>query len=86
MQQISAATQVFSFTGALMILIAYAGSQFRWMDSRRPIYNILNAVGSGILGVIALRPFQLGFVILEFAWVAISIYALTRNLLQKPAA
>jgi len=68
-----------------MILVAYAGSQFRWMDNRGALYNILNAVGSGILGVIAFRPFQLGFVILEFAWVAISIYALMRSFRSRPA-
>jgi hypothetical protein len=39
-----------------------------------------------ILGIIALRPFQLGFVILEFAWAAISLYALARCFRPKPAA
>jgi hypothetical protein len=85
MQQVSTVTQIFSFTGALLILCGYAGSQFGWMDARRSTYNILNAVGSAILGVIALYPFQLGFVVLEFAWVAISIYALFRAMRQKPA-
>jgi hypothetical protein len=86
MQQISTFIQVASFAGALLILIGYAGEQFGWMSARRPSYNVVNAVGSVILGIIALRPFQLGFVILEFAWAAISVYALARCWKPKPAA
>jgi hypothetical protein len=86
MPQISVFVQVSSFVGALFILIGYAGEQFGWMSARRPIYNVVNFSGSIILGVIALRPFQLGFVILEFAWAAISVYALVRCFKQKPAA
>ncbi|HEX8925315.1 MAG TPA: hypothetical protein VF786_05955 [Terriglobales bacterium] len=68
--------QLFSFLGALMILIAYAGHQTGRMNPRSAVYNVLNAIGSGILGYVALHPFKLGFVILEFAWVAISIWAM----------
>ncbi len=72
-------TQVASFVGALLILIAYAGHQIGWMRSASATYNILNAIGSGILGYIAFRPFQLGFVMLESAWVVISIWALWKH-------
>lgn len=75
---ISLARQVASFVGALLILVAYAGHQMNWMNPRKAGYNILNAVGSAILGYIAFRPFQVGFVILEVTWVLISVYALLR--------
>ena len=71
--------QVASFAGALMVLIAYAGHQMGWMRSASPIHNILNAAGSGILGYIALRPFQLGFVVMECSWVLLSIWALWKH-------
>jgi len=71
--------QLFSFAGALMILIAYAGHQFGKMNPRSVAYNLLNAIGSGILGYVALFQFKLGFVVLEFAWVVISIWAMTRR-------
>jgi hypothetical protein len=71
--------QLFSFAGALMILIAYAGHQFGKMNPRSVAYNLLNAIGSGILGYVALFPFKLGFVVLEFAWVVISLWAMTRR-------
>ncbi len=77
--------QLFSFAGALMILIAYAGHQFGKMSPRSLAYNLLNAVGSSILGYVALFPFKLGFVILEFAWVAISLWAMLRRGEEAPA-
>jgi hypothetical protein len=85
MQQISPLIQGFSFAGALLILLGYGGEQFGFMNARRPTYNLVNAVGSLILGTIALRPFQLGFVILEFTWAAISVWALLRCLGSKRA-
>jgi hypothetical protein len=75
---ISMARQVASFVGALLILVAYAGHQLNWMDSRRAAYNVLNAIGSAILAYIAFHPFQVGFVVLETAWTLISLYVLLR--------
>jgi hypothetical protein len=75
---IALARQMASFLGALMILIAYVGHQMRWMNPRSVTYNVLNAIGSGILGYIALHPFQIGFVVLESVWTLISVYALAR--------
>jgi len=76
--QISAARQALSFLGAALILIAYAGHQMNWVDSRKAAYNLLNAVGSGLLAYIALRPFQVGFVVLEVSWSLLSLFALFR--------
>jgi hypothetical protein len=70
--------QVASFVGALMILVAYAGQQMGWMNSRSSLYNILNAIGSGILLYIALHPFQIGFILMESVWTIISVYYLVR--------
>ena len=70
--------QLASFVGALMILVAYVGHQMSWMNSRAAWYNILNAVGSGILFYVALHPFQIGFLVLEGVWTLISLYALAR--------
>jgi hypothetical protein len=70
--------QMASFVGALLILVAYGGHQMGWMNPRSAAYNILNAVGSGILGYIAFHPFQIGFVVLESVWTLISLYALVR--------
>jgi len=72
-----------SFLGAMLILVAYAGHQMGWMNPRRAAYNILNAIGSAILGYIAFHPFQVGFVVLEVTWTIISLYALFRPQAQS---
>ncbi len=77
------ARQIASFVGALLILVAYAGHQMKWMDPRKTAYNVLNAVGSAILAYIAFHPFQIGFVVLEVAWTLISVYALVRQREQE---
>lgn len=74
----SAARQALSFLGAALILIAYAGHQMNWMNSRKAAYNLFNAIGSGVLAYIAFRPFQLGFVVLEVTWSLLSFYAFLR--------
>ena len=76
--QMSLARQVVSFVGAMLILAAYVGHQLKWMNPRKPAYNLLNAIGSGILAYIAFSPFQIGFVVLETVWTLISLYALAR--------
>jgi hypothetical protein len=73
--------QLLQLCGAMMILYAYVGHQLKWINPVRPFYNILNGVGSAILGVYAVWPrFQAGFVVLEFVWVLVSIYALWRGM------
>ena len=72
-----------SVLGAMLILVAYAGHQMGWMNPRWAAYNILNAIGSAILGYIAFHPFQVGFVVLEVTWTIISLYALFRPQAQS---
>ncbi len=63
----------------MMILAAYVCHQFKWIDPEGALYNILNGVGSAILGYYALWPrFQAGFVVLEIAWTGVSMYGLYR--------
>jgi hypothetical protein len=70
--------QFASFGGALMILVAYVGSQMGWMNPRTSGYNWLNAIGSAILAYIAFHPVQIGFIVLEGTWTIVSLYALVR--------
>jgi hypothetical protein len=81
--EISMWRQSASFVGAMLILLAYAGHQLGWINPRRAAYNILNAIGSAILGYIVFHPFQVGFVVLEVTWTVISIYALFRQQAQS---
>jgi hypothetical protein len=70
--------QVIGFVAAMIILIAYIGHQSRRMDANGIAYNVMNAVGSGVLTYVAFHPFQVGFVVLESVWAIVSIYAIVR--------
>jgi hypothetical protein len=83
MNQPSFEIQILSSIGAVLILIAYIGHQMKWMDSEKPTYNLLNTVGAAILAYVAMRPLQVGFVVLEGTWTVISIYALYRTLSRR---
>jgi hypothetical protein len=83
MNKPSLVTQVMSSIGALLILIAYIGHQMKWMDSEKPLYNVLNTFGAAILAYVAFEPLQVGFVILEGTWTLVSVYALYKTLTQK---
>jgi hypothetical protein len=78
--EISLGTQILSSVGAALILVAYVGHQVKWMDARKPAYNVLNAAGAAILAWIALRPLQVGFAVMEITWTVVSVMALVRAL------
>jgi len=73
---IALARQFASFVGALLILIAYAGHQLRWIDARSAGSNILNAIGSAILATLLAILSRSG----SWCWkrTVISVYPLLR--------
>lgn len=71
--------QVISLAGAIFILVAYVGHQAKWMLPHSRWYNLLNAIGGGLLAYAAFHPFQIGFVIMEVAWFFVSLLALARS-------
>lgn len=77
---ISLTQQVLSFAGAVIVLIAYSGHQFHWMDSHRPLYNAMNTAGGLLLAWAALHPFQVGFMVMEGSWTVISLIGLYKAL------
>ena len=70
--------QAISLAGAACILVGYVGHQMKWMNSEGAFYNVINMIGAALLGWVALFPFKIGFVILEFTWVLVSVYALLK--------
>ena len=70
--------QASSLLGALLILAAYAAHQAGRMDRDTASYNLINAAGALLLLVAAVSARQIGFILLEGTWTAISLAALVR--------
>ena len=71
--------QATSLLGAALILFAYAAHQAGRMSRETPIYHVTNALGGGLLLVVAVAARQAGFIVLEGVWTVISLAALFRG-------
>lgn len=70
--------QLVQVVGALLILSAFAATQFGAMDPHSRIYLGLNVAGSAILAVLAWEERQWGFLLLETVWAAVSVWGLVQ--------
>jgi hypothetical protein len=68
--------QVIQIIGALIILGAFAANQLGEMRTDSRLYLLLNLVGSVILCILAVVEGQLGFILLEGVWAAVSAWSL----------
>ena len=68
--------QVIQIIGALIILGAFAANQLGEMRTDSRLYLLLNLVGSVILCILAVIEGQLGFILLEGVWAAVSGWSL----------
>ena len=70
--------QVIQVLGSLLILAAFAAAQRGVLSRNSRTYLALNLVGSLVLGVLAAYEKQLGFLLLETCWAAVSAWSLLR--------
>lgn len=70
--------QLVSIVAAAMVLIAYGGNQMGRLSRDSLLYLGLNLLGGAILTVFAVRARQAGLVVMEGAWVLISLAGLLR--------
>jgi hypothetical protein len=78
--------QVFEIAGALFILSAFVLAQLGRLTTASLVYLVLNLVGSGILAVVAAIDGDMGFLLLEGVWAAVSALALARLVLRSRPA
>jgi hypothetical protein len=72
--------QVVSILGAITILAAYAANQYGRLGTTTLVYTAANAVGAGILAVVAAVESQWGFLLLEGVWCVLAAVATARRL------
>ena len=65
--------QLMSVTGAVLVLVAFGCLQTGKLDRRDRWFNLLNLVGSLMLGAVAVHDHRWGFIGLEFIWAAFSV-------------
>jgi hypothetical protein len=70
--------QAVQLLGAFLVLGGFAGLQVGRLRVDDAAYLLLNAVGSGLLLIIAILDREWGFILLEGVWTAVSIVALLR--------
>jgi hypothetical protein len=70
--------QVIQVLGSLLILAAFAAAQRGVLNTSSRVYLTLNLVGSTVLAVLAGYEKQLGFLLLETCWAAMSAWGLIR--------
>jgi len=65
--------------GAIGILVPFAANQFGRMATDSYTYLWLNAIGSGLLAVLAAAGEQWGFLLLEGVWAIVSAWGLVKR-------
>jgi hypothetical protein len=78
--------QVVQVIDALLILVAYAASQFGALNQRSRVYLVLNLGGSALLTLLAWREEQWGFLLLEGVWALVSLWGLVQVQRGHPPA
>jgi hypothetical protein len=71
--------QLVSVLGSMLVLVAYVASQFGYLSTKGLAFAYANIVGSGILALVATLEAQWGFLLLEGAWMSVSLVAVVRH-------
>lgn len=66
--------QMLSIVGAAMVLYAFLALSFGRMDQKGLPYGILNCLGTFLLALSVLHPFNLGIFTVESVWSAASFW------------
>jgi hypothetical protein len=72
--------QIISLVGAFLILIAFMGNQFGWMNAQSMGYQVLNLVGALLLTATATIGHQYGFIVLEGTWSVVSFIGVLQSM------
>ena len=66
--------------GTLLVLLAFFLLQVDKLRGNGPIYQLMNAIGAAAIIGSLFYEFNLAAMLLEIAWLAISVYGIVRGL------
>jgi paired small multidrug resistance pump len=72
--------------GAAFVLLAYFGLQAGRMRGDGIAFQLANIVGAGAIALSLVFKFNLGAMVIELAWIAISLYGLVRGVRTRAEA
>jgi hypothetical protein len=72
--------QILQLVGAVLVLAGFTLAQLRKLDPQSLAYLLVNALGAGILAVLAFVEQQWGFFLLEGVWTLVSVAGLVNRL------
>ncbi|MGD8378313.1 MAG: hypothetical protein PVJ40_00535 [Gammaproteobacteria bacterium] len=81
-----AINNIIGMAGVGCVLLAYYAIQTDRIRQGNPWYSIINGIGSLLILVSLYYDFNLPSVVIEFAWLTISIIGLVRALRKRAAA
>ncbi len=71
-------------TGTLMVVAAYFATQMRYLNSDDLLFPVVNLGGSLLITFSLFFNFNLASALMEFFWIAISIFGIVQGLRQRP--
>ena len=76
---------VVGLIGTLLVLLAFFLLQAQRLHGNGPAYQLLNAVGAAAIIVSLFHAFNLASMLLEIAWLLISVYGMIRSFRTRGA-
>lgn len=76
---------IVGLAGMVVTLLAYFLLQARKLHGNGRVYQLMNAFGSAAIIVSLIYAFNLAAMVLEIAWLAISIYGFVLGVRRGPA-
>lgn len=74
---------IVGFAGVSLIVVTYFLSQIGRMDTTKPLYPALNAVGAALILFSLLFTFNIPSFFMELFWLGISVTGLIRSLMMQ---
>jgi paired small multidrug resistance pump len=78
--------EMVGLAGVVLVLLAYFGLQAGKLRGDGVAFQVANILGAGGIAVSLVYDFNLSAMVIELAWIVISIYGLVRGIRTRAAA